>query len=120
MKQQPFCLNWSTACLVLLALYLAVVIDVVTGLNLNLFGYGREPLDFALGTVAVASGLYRVGKPWLGMISLVFCCAWLVFYPTKNGFDVVLSPLLVTSFAMWLWTKHKSSDASEPSDKSKQ
>jgi hypothetical protein len=92
----------------LLAIYLAVVIDVVTGLNLNLFGYGREPLTFALGAIVVASGLYAVGRPALGMIGLAFCCAWLVLYPAKNGFDVVLSPLLVTSIVLWLWQKYRS------------
>ena len=117
MKQQPFGLSLSKAVLFLLVIHLAVVIDVVTGLNLNLFGYGREPLLFAIGTVAVAGCLYAGSRPALGMIGLVFCCAWLVFYPAKNGFDVVLSPWLVTSFAMWLWTQYKSS---ESSDKSKQ
>lgn len=108
---EPFCLSLSKAILFLLTLYLAVAIDVVTGLNLNLFGYGREPLLFAIGTVAVASCLYAGGRPALGMIGFVLCCAWLVFYPAKNGFDVVLSPLLVTGFAVWIaprmWQKLK-------------
>jgi hypothetical protein len=104
---RPFGLSLTKAVLLLLAIYLAVAIDVVTGLNLNLFGYGREPLLFAVGAVVVASSLYAWGRPALGMIGLVFCCAWLVFYPAKNGFDVVLSPLLVIGFAMWLWTKRK-------------
>jgi hypothetical protein len=86
----------------LLAIYLAVVIDVVMGLNLNLFGYGREPLTFALGAIVVASRLYALGRPALGMIGLIFCCAWLAFYPAKNGFDVVLSPVLVTGFVVWM------------------
>lgn len=107
-----FVLSLSTAVWLLLALYLAVVADVVTGLQLNLFGYGREPLLFAIGAVVVASCLYAWGRRWLGMIGLVFSCAWLGFYPAKNGFDVVLSPLLGVGMAMWIvtrmWQKYKS------------
>ena len=104
----PFGLSQSKACFLLLAIYLAVVMDVVTGLNVNLYGYGREPWHFAIGTVVVAGGLYALGRLWLGMMGLVFCCVWLMFYPAKNGFDVVLSPLLLSSCAMWLWQKSKS------------
>jgi hypothetical protein len=111
MKPNRFGLSSPAATLVLLVIYLVVVIDVVTGLNLNLFGYGREPLLFSIGAVVIASCLYAGGRPALGMIGLVFCCAWLVFYPAKNGFDVVLSPLLATGFAMWMtprmWQKLK-------------
>jgi hypothetical protein len=89
----------------LLALCLAVVFDVVLGLNLNIYGWGREPLWFAFGVVAVASLMYRVQHAAIGMIALVLCCAWLVFYPTKNGFDVVLSPTLFLVIAAWLWQK---------------
>jgi hypothetical protein len=39
------------------------------------------------------------------MIALVLCFAWLVFYPNRNGFDVVLSPTLVASVVFWLWQK---------------
>jgi hypothetical protein len=59
-------------------------------------------LLFAIGTVVVASTLYAFGCAWLGMIGLIFCCAWLAFYPAKNGFDVVLSPVLVTGFVVWM------------------
>ena len=55
MKQNPFVLSSPAASLLLFVIYLAVVIDVVTGLNLNLFGYGRESLLFGMGTVVVAS-----------------------------------------------------------------
>ena len=108
MKPNTFGLSLSKAFLLLLVIYLVVVIDVVTGLHLNLFGYGREPLLFAIGAVVVASCLYALDRRSLGMIGLVFCCAWLVFYPTKNGFDVVLSPLLVASIGAWLWQKYRS------------
>jgi hypothetical protein len=91
------------ALFLLLALYIAVVADVLTGLNLNLYGWGREPLWFALGVVAAASLMYRLQDVALGMIALVLCCAWLVSYPTKNGFDVVLSPALFLGCAAWLW-----------------
>jgi hypothetical protein len=103
----PFSLSVSKAFLLLLTLYWVVVIDVVSGLNLNLFGYGREPLVFAIGTVVIASCLYALGRRSLSMIGLVFCCVWLVFYPVKNGFDVVLSPLLIVSSVMWFWQKYK-------------
>ena len=103
----PFSASLRTAVGLLLALYLTAVIDVVTGLNLNLFGYGREPMMFAVGTTLVGSILYALGHRWLGIIGLVFCCAWLVLYPAKNGFDVVLSPLLLVSIAQWLWTLRK-------------
>jgi uncharacterized membrane protein YhaH (DUF805 family) len=96
------------AALLLLVLYLVVVLDVVTGLNFNLYGFGREPLIFALSTVVVATALYAFGKPWLGMIGLVLCCVWLVIHPAKNGFDAVLSPWLVISTLVWLWQKFKS------------
>jgi hypothetical protein len=92
---------------ILLALFLAVVADVLTGLNLNIYGWGREPLWFALGVVAVASRMYRLRDAALGMIALVLCCAWLAFYPAKNGFDVVLSPTLFVGVAVWLWQKFK-------------
>ena len=98
------------------ALYLAAVIDVVTGLNLNLFGYGRESLWFAVGSVVVASYLYLSGRSWLGMIALVFCCVWLVLYPAKNGFDVVLSPTLLIGVAWWLWQKYTSNNKSSHED----
>ncbi len=112
MKPHSFGLSLSKAILLLLVFYLAVVIDVVTGLNLNLFGYGREPLLFAIGTVVIASCLYALGRRSLGMIGLVFCCIWLVLYPAKNGFDGVLSPWLCVSMAMWIasrmWQTYKS------------
>lgn len=92
---------------ILLALYIAVVVDVLTGLNLNIYGWGREPLWFACGVVAAASLIYRLRDLVLGMIALVLCCVWLVFYPTKNGFDVVLSPTLFVGAAVWLWQKFK-------------
>jgi hypothetical protein len=91
----------------LFALYLAAGIDVVTGLNLNLYGYGREPLFFSFCVVALASIFYRLQDVHLGMILLILCCAWLLFYPSKNGFDVVLSPTLTFSIALWLWQKIK-------------
>lgn len=91
----------------LFALYFAVVVDVVMGLNFNLYGWGREPLWFACGVVAVASLMYRLEDALLGMIALILCCAWLVFYPAKNGFDVVLSPTLLIGFAAWFWQKFK-------------
>jgi hypothetical protein len=84
----------------LLTLYAALVLDVVTGLNLNIYGWGREPLWFACAVVAAASVLYRFSDALLGMITLVLCCA-------KNGFDVVLSPALVLGIAAWLWQKFK-------------
>jgi len=92
--------------LLLLALCAVTVIDVVSGLNLNLFGYGREPLLFALGAVGVASVLYCLAGAWLGMITLVLCCVWLMLYPAKNGFDVVLSPTLLVGVMVWLWQKY--------------
>ncbi len=91
----------------LLVLYAALVIDTVTGLNLNIYGWGREPLWFALGVVAVASLMYRLKDAALGMIALVLCCAWLVFYSTRNGFDVVLLPTLLVGVVTWLWQKFK-------------
>ena len=91
----------------LFVLYLALLIDLLAGLNLNMYGWGREPLWFACGVVAAASLLYRLEDALLGMIALALCCAWLVFYPAKNGFDVVLSPTLFIGFAAWLWQKLK-------------
>jgi hypothetical protein len=96
--------------LLLVTLYAALVIDTVTGLHLNFYGYGREPLVFALGAVVLASALYRWAGAWLGMITLVLCCVWLLFYPSKNGFDVVLAPLLFIRAGMWgvrLWQTYK-------------
>ncbi len=87
----------------LFAIYLALVVDMVTGLSLNLFGYGREPLVFAVCTVLVASFLYWGGRFWIGMMTLVLCCAWFLFYPQKNGFDVILSPLLLMGIVTQLW-----------------
>jgi hypothetical protein len=91
----------------LVGIYLALVIDTITGLNLNLYGYGREPFLFAIGAVLVASILYRWAGAWLGMIALILCCAWLLLYPAKNGFDVVLSPTLLVSAVMRLWQTYK-------------
>jgi hypothetical protein len=92
---------------ILLALYVAVVADALTGLNLNIYGWGREPIWFACGVVAAASLMYRLQDAALGMIALVLCCAWLALYPAKNGFDVVLSPTLLLGAAAWLWKKLK-------------
>lgn len=91
----------------LLVIYAALLVDLLMGLHLNLYGFGREPLYFALGVVAVSSLAYRFEGARLGMIALVLCCAWLVFYPTRNGFDVVLSPTLTASVALWFWQKFK-------------
>ncbi len=91
----------------LLVIYAALLVDLLTGLHLNLYGWGREPLYFALGVVAASSLAYRFEGARLGMIALVLCCVWLVFYPNRNGFDVVLSPTLVASAAIWLWQKFK-------------
>jgi hypothetical protein len=92
----------------LLVIYAALMVDLFTGLDLNLYGWGREPLYFALGVVATSTLAYRFEGARLGMIALVLCCAWLVFYPSYNGFDVVLSPTLVVSVALWMWQKFKS------------
>ncbi len=91
----------------LLVIYVALLVDLLTGLQLNLYGWGREPLYFAFGVVAVSSVAYRWEGARLGMIALVLCCAWLMFYPSRNGFDVVLSPTLTASVALWLWQKIK-------------
>ncbi len=91
----------------LLAIYVALVVDLITGLHLNLYGFGREPLYFAFGVVAASSLAYRWQGARLGMIALVLCCAWLVFYPQRNGFDVVLSPTLTAGVILWLWQKFK-------------
>ena len=91
----------------LFALYVALLVDLLTGLHLNIYGWGREPLWFACAVVAVVSLLYRLQDALLGMIALVLCCAWLALYPAKNGFDVVLSPTLVFGCAAWLWQKFK-------------
>ncbi|MFM2084871.1 MAG: hypothetical protein RLY95_1689 [Pseudomonadota bacterium] len=91
----------------LLVIYAALLVDLLTGLQLNLYGWGREPLYFALAVVAASSLAYRIEGARLGMIALVLCCAWLVFYPAKNGFDVVLSPTLTLSIILWLWQKFK-------------
>lgn len=104
---KPFGLSLPVTVLLLLALYLVVMIDVVTGLNLNLFGYGRERSVFSVGVVVLCFCLYACSQRGLAIIGLIFCCAWLTLYPEKNGFDVVLSPLLVTSLAQWLWTRHQ-------------
>ena len=91
----------------LLAIHAALLVDLLTGLHLNLYGWGREPLYFAFGVVVASSVAYRWEGARLGMIALVLCCAWLVFYPLRNGFDVVLSPTLTASVALWLWQKFK-------------
>jgi hypothetical protein len=91
----------------MLVIYAALLVDLLTGLQLNLYGWGREPLYFAFGVVAASSVAYRFEGARLGMITLVLCCAWLAFYPTKNGFDVVLSPTLTLSIILWLWQKFK-------------
>jgi len=101
-------LGWLSPLTGLLVLYAALLIDLFTGLHLNLFGYGREPLAFALGASVLSGLLYRYGGSqgrWLGMIALALCCAWLVLYPSKNGFDVALSPTLVAGVVLWLWQK---------------
>lgn len=95
------------ATILLALLYVVIVLDVVFGLNLNVYGWGREPLSFSVCAVMVAIGLYAFGRFSLGMIALVLCCAWLALYPAKNGFDVVLSPTLVLGCAVWLWQKFK-------------
>lgn len=92
----------------LLALWAALVLDQLAGLPLNLYGWGREPLLFTLGVVAAALLLGRWARPALGIIALGLCCAWLVFDPTQNGFDRVLSPTLVLGGAMWLWRQFQS------------
>ncbi len=92
----------------LLVIYAALLADLFTGFRLNLYGWGREPLYFALGVVAASCLASRLESARLGMIALVLCCAWLVFYPNHNGFDVVLSPTLVVSVALGLWQKFKS------------
>ncbi len=86
-------------------LYTALLVDLLTGQTLNLYGFGREPLAFALGAVLVAFAWYRAARTRLGMIALVLCAAWLLLYPAKNGVDVVLSPLLVLGATRWLWRK---------------
>lgn len=91
----------------LLVIYVALLVDLLTGLQLNLYGFGREPLYFAFGVVAVSSLAYRFEGARLAMIALVLCCAWLMFYPSRNGFDVVLSPTLTASVVLWLWQKFK-------------
>ncbi len=91
----------------MLIIYAVLLADLLTGLHLNLYGFGREPLYFAFGVVAASSLAYRLEGARLGMIALVLCCAWLVFYPAKNGFDVVLSPTLTLSIILWLWQKFK-------------
>jgi hypothetical protein len=91
----------------LLLIYTVLLADLFTGLNFNVYGWGREPLWFACGVVAAASLMYRLRDVALGMIALVLCCAWLLFYPAKNGFDVVLSPTLFLGCAAWLWQKFK-------------
>jgi hypothetical protein len=107
MKQpKPFGLSLSNA-LPMLLLYAALVIDTLTGLNLNLYGYGREPFLFALGAVLLSVWHYASGAVWLGMMTLMLCCAWLVLYPAKNGFDAVLSPTLFVSVVMWFWQTYK-------------
>lgn len=95
------------AMLLLVALYLMTAIDVVTGLNLNVYGWGREPLWFSMAVVTAAICLYALGRYSLGMIALTLCCAWLLFYPSKNGFDVALSPTLCAAVVMWLWQKYR-------------
>jgi hypothetical protein len=100
-------MSTSKSYLLLLMIYIVTVADVVLGLNLNIYGWGREPFWFAFGIVAVASLMYRVQDAAIGMIALVLCCAWLLFYPAKNGFDVVLSPTLFLVIAAWLWQKFK-------------
>jgi hypothetical protein len=89
----------------LLVIYAALLVDLLSGLQLNLYGWGREPLYFSLGVVAACTLAYRLEGARLGMIALVLCFAWLVFYPNRNGFDVVLSPTLVASVVFWLWQK---------------
>jgi hypothetical protein len=91
----------------MLVIYAVLLADLLTGLHLNLYGFGREPLYFAFGVVAASSLAYRLEGARLGMIALALCCAWLVFYPAKNGFDVVLSPALTLSIILWLWQKFK-------------
>ncbi len=91
----------------LAALYAALVIDVVTGLHFNGYGFGREPGLFALGTVCVCGLLWRWQNRALGVMGLVLCCAWLLVDPGNNGFDAVLAPTLVMAVLAWLWQKYK-------------
>jgi len=90
-----------------LVIYAALLVDLLTGLHLNLYGWGREPLYFAFGLVAVSSLAYRWEDARLGMIALILGCMWLAFYPARNGFDVVLSPALALGVVLWLGKKLK-------------
>ena len=89
----------------LMALYTALLLDLFTGQHLNLYGWGREPLWFALGAVALASYFFICGRRgrWLGMITLFLCCAWLAFYPAHNGWDCVLAPTLFLSIIFYIF-----------------
>ncbi|MDI9334184.1 MAG: hypothetical protein QM533_07380 [Cytophagales bacterium] len=92
---------------------LALFADLFTGLTLNLYGFGREPLGFALAAIVAGAWLYQAKRTWLGMMLLTLCCLWLMLYPTRNGFDVVLSPMLLTSCALWAWKKFKNKNKSK-------
>jgi hypothetical protein len=95
------------ALFLLVVFYFALVADLVLGLNLNIYGWGREPLWFACAVVATSALMYRFQDAALGMIALILCSAWLLLYPAKNGFDVVLSPTLCLALLAWLWQKLK-------------
>ena len=91
----------------LLVFYSLLVLDLVLGLPVNVFGWGREPLWFSLATVAVAAYLYARGRYALGMIGLVACCAWLLFYPADNAWDVVLVPTMAVGAVAWFLQRRR-------------
>jgi hypothetical protein len=87
----------------LMGLYVALLLDLFTGQSLNLYGWGREPLWFASGVVVLAVCFFMSGQRgrWLGMITLVLCCAWLALYPEHNGWDATLAPTLLIGIVFY-------------------